>query len=447
MVMVLFQHGRLEAFFSFEFEDAALYHQLLFNVGDGQWIVNTIHPLHRPSHLSPLFFLLWPLYALLGGGWVAVFIIKSVLVGSGAVAVFMLARSQSLSERDSLLWAAIYLLFPPVIVLTLSPLRPMVLALGPLLFLLWSFTSERWKSFLLWMIVVLFLREDLALSVATLSLIAFLMKKEARWVLTPAVVSLSWFVVAVFWLLPNFLPAPYGTIIMGTNLSEAGFWDSLRYLFEPTHIVGALALLLPLCFLPLGSWFILFAAVGVASFMLNWRPFVGNLVHMTTPAVAAVVCSAVVSQARLAAKKPRLLAAVLLCLCVSHVQALVPASFAPPAEPNSAWSPFDPSFYEQDALDKIRWKAVAAVPDDVSVTAVGHFLPALAPRSLLYEYGHPDVPFLEADWFLLEARNLFAGGGSYFALDPTVFKKQRAILAPYVETRFEQDGIVLLERK
>jgi uncharacterized membrane protein len=444
IVMVLLQHWRFEAFFSFEFEDDALYHQMLSKVGEGQWIANTIHPNHRPSHFSPFFFFLWPLYALFGGGWFAVYLIKALFVGSGAVGVFLLAHSQGLDERKSLFWGVFYLLIPPVIVLTLAPFRPIVLALGPLIFLLFTYSTGRWKSFLILMGVVLAFREDLALSVAILSMIAVFQRREIHWMLVPAAVSLTWFAVAALWILPAILPASYGTVMVSTNVSGAGLLDTISQIFQPSHLLGALVLLLPLCFLPLGSWLILFAAVGVASFMLNRRPFAGNLVHLATPAVAAVVCAAVLTSARMVATRRWIFPALGACLLLAHIQPFIPASFAPPAQ--SAWSPFDASFYDEDELDKLRWKAVNLVPDNASVTATGHFLPALSPRSQLYEYGHPDVPYLDSDWLLLEGRDLFTGGGSYIAVNEAILQKQRALLTDFTELRYDQDGIVLLKR-
>lgn len=448
-LMVLLQWLRLRGFVHFEYEDDALYHQLLFNTGNGSWPTNTIHPLHRPSHFAPATLVLWPLYALLGSNWMALFLIKSLLIASGALAVYRLAHHAQASESQALQWAGLYLLAPPTIALTLSTIRPLALALGPLLFLLWAFVARRLRLFILLTVCCLAFREDLGLTVALLSLIALYERRSWRWILIPATLGLGWFFCTTQFILPLILPASYGDVIVSSNLSEGGLLASLANIVEPTHLLAVLALLLPCLFLSLTNPYVIVSAVGIAAICLNRRPFSSNMIHLATPAIAALMCAAVLAFGRWRNRWPHWMRALWLAVLVAHIQPWIPPTVASPsfvANDAGAWTPFHPKLMEQSDADQVRWAAVHQVPLDASVAAVGHLLPALSPRTTLYEYGHDDSPFLEADWLVLDQADLHNGSGGYIRLTADSLNKHLELLAPWFSPVFQRGGVALLRR-
>jgi len=448
-IMVLLQWLRLRGFVHFEYEDDALYHQLLFNVRDGIWPTNTIHPLHRPSHFSPVIVLLWPLYAALGSGWMALFVLKTLLIASGALAVYWLACHAKLNESQAVQWAGIYLMAPPTIALTLSTVRPLALAVGPLLFVLWAFVTGRLRLFMVLTFCVLAFREDLGLTVATLSLIALYERRGWKWTAAPLVLGLGWLVCTTQFILPHILPASYSDVIVSSNLSEAGWWASLANIAEPSHVLAVLALLLPLLFLPLTNPYVVVGAVGIAAICLNRRPFSSNMIHLAAPAVAAMMCAAVLAFGRWRNRWPHLLRAVWVATLIAHIQPWIPPTVATPSfvtEDAGAWTPLHPRLTHQNTQDDVRWAAVSMVPLDASASAVGHLLPALSPRTTLYEYGHDDSPFLDADWLMLDQANLHNGTGGYITLAPDSLEKHITLLAPAFKTVFQRDGVALLQR-
>jgi len=449
VVLATLQWLRMRGFVHFEFEDDALHHQLLHNIGNGAWFSNTIHPLHRPSHLSPVLFVLWPLYFALGGGWCAIFSLKAILIGSGAFAVQRLARHASLTESQALQWAVLYLVMPATISLTLSTFRPLALVAGPLLFLFWAFVARRMRLFLLLSVLCLAFREDIGLTIALLGLVAVWERRSWAWILAPAVVGLTWFFVVSQWILPTLLPASYGDVILSSNLDEGGLWASLGHLFQPSHLLAAIAVLLPLLFLPLGHPLVLAAAVGVASFALNRRPFTANMLHLAAPMIAACMAAAVLSAGRWKNRGPKWLALAWIVTIIVHIQPWIPPTVTAPAyqqDDAGAWSPFHPRLMAVSDADRARWDAVASIPPDASVTTVGHLLPALSPRDTLMEYGHDDSPFLEADWFVLDGADLSNGSGGYITLSEGSLKQHIELLSAACSVESRQQGIVVLKR-
>lgn len=454
--VVALQWLRYRAGFHYEFEDDALYHQMLDNVGRGDLFVNTIHPLHRPSHLPLILVLLWPVHALLGGGWVGLFVIKAVAIGAGAIAVFLLGRSRGLSEPQSLAWGAIYLAFPPTIMLALSTFRPLALAVTPLLFLVWAFSARRFRTYLAVLVVALAVREDVALSAGALAVVALIRRYPAKWALWTALLCGGWFLIVAHVVVPALLPADYLDVVFASNVESGGALAFLGRALEPTHLVALGALLLPLLLLPLGAWEAAIGLIGVAAVLLNKAPLSGNLLHLTAPAVAGALAGATIAHARLRDRAPRLLVWVGIGVLVAHLQPWIApvvathhAANGPAAADQTtegAWSPFHPRYYAGDGLESARAAVLEPIHSDARVSASGHLLPALSPRQTLYEYGHRDTPFAEVDWIVLEARDRYNGAGAYIALTPDALALHLAELRAAFHVEREESGIVLLRR-
>ncbi len=409
------QQMRLQSGLHAEWEDDALYHQMLYLVGEGEFPANTVHPKHRPSHVPLILVVLWPLYQLLGGGWMAVHLIKALFIGSGAIAIqLMTART-----RHSVAWAAAWLLSPVTWALVTSTFRPLTLAVGPLMFLIWAFSERRFRTYLGLVAFTLLFREDLALTIVPLAAVAWIRGLPRKWIVWTIVPTVGWFLVATRLLLPAILPTDYDTIIFSSNISVAGLLDG-------THWLALLALLLPWAGTSLLRWEVVVGGAGVAAIMLHKSGFAANLLHLMAPAAAAVAAAAAL-ESRVGART--LLAALLASwLLVPNV-----------AYEDAANGPADP--------DDEPMVCRALVPDEVSVAATGQWLPCLTPRAVLYEYGHRDTPFADVDWIVLDSRDRYAGAGDYIRLDAEVLAGQVAVLARSGFAVNDRDGqVVVLKR-
>ncbi|MFT5433078.1 MAG: putative membrane protein, partial [Myxococcota bacterium] len=258
VAMVILQWLRARAYVHFEYEDDALYLQML-DVVDRSHFDNTIHPGHRPSHLMPILTVLWPLYALLGGGAIAVWIIKAIMIGGGCFATFLIAKAQNLGPRHALFFGVLYLLLPPTISLTLSTFRPLTLSLGTLLFVLWAVAAGRDRSLLILCGVLLLFREDLALTLLLVAALVFWQRRTIAVPLGILAIAGLWFAVAT-WMLPS-----WGDVIVSGNLAGGGLGGTVAAVFESSHVRYYAALLLPLALLPLLSLETAVGLVGIAA--------------------------------------------------------------------------------------------------------------------------------------------------------------------------------------
>lgn len=453
--MVWLMWARFEAGFHYEFEDDALAHQMLWAVGEGHFPFNTVHPLHRPSHLEPVFIVLWPLYAGLSalvGAWPAVWTLKAALLGGGAFVVTALGRHERLSSASCLLWAAVFLAAPATIGLVLSTFRPVALVGTAVLALVWALRARRFGPFVLAMLVTLSFREDLALAIGPLAAVAAWRRLPMRFTLASALIPAAWYVVATQWILPAILPARYEDIIFAANVGDS----VLARLVDPTHVLGLVALMAPTLGLPLLAAESVVGLTSVGALMVFKGGFAGNVMHFLGPGLGAVFAGALIAHGRFAARFGVLVPAAALAVTVGlHVVPTGAAVVATDCTHNGpaerpglcdAWSPFDPWFVTPEAGEAARAHAVEQVPADTSVAVVGHLLPRFTPRRTLWEYGHADVPFAEADFLVLEDRDRYSGAGRYLALAPGDVRAQWPVLREAYEVAWSEGAVVVLRR-
>ncbi len=450
IAVVWLQHLRLSAGVHYEYEDDALYLQILHFVGDGLIPHNTIHPLHRPSHITPAYFALWPIFAAMGGGWTAAFILKALLIGGAAFPVYFFA-ARRVRARYAVCLAVIWLVCAPTLALVQSTLRPLTLAATPLMAMMLSFIDRNLRTTMIWSLVVLSFREDLGLTILLLSGIALLERRDWRWIVWPAALAITWLVFSTQVLLPMILPDDYSRVVLATNLS--GGLPFVERLIEPSHLGAILVVLVSFALLPLRSLITLAGGVGLAAILLNRHTFTANLVHLAMPWVVAAFAGAVKSVVT-SHTGPRL-AAIALCSLAVHSQSILPPTvhIAPvihdggSAADATAWSPLHPANYDQSDQDRARLEAIQHVPTDAAVTAVGHLLPWLSPRNVLYEYGHRYVTFTMAEWAVLEANEVGTESGGHISLRPNELPQHVDLLhSAGWQTKYTNGQIVVLQR-
>ncbi|QDU40049.1 hypothetical protein Mal4_44030 [Maioricimonas rarisocia] len=282
--------------------DSAMYEEHLWNLTHGKGFrsyldqglflgehIQVIHLLLVPLHL------IWPSHLLLE-------LCESLALASGAIPVFLLARRHSRSDRAGLLLAATYLLSIPVqfldIAIDLKTFRPIAFGVPLLLWGIERMEQRRYTAMSVLMVLTLSAKEDFALVMGPLGVwlagVAFLEQRRSRNGATDAApareskraliaglvlaaASAVYLFLAVKILIPWFRSgdtvhyaryfATFGetpTEILWTMLTRPDLLFS--ELVTMNSLLYALALLLPLGFLPLFSFGRL--AVGLPVFVL-----------------------------------------------------------------------------------------------------------------------------------------------------------------------------------
>jgi uncharacterized membrane protein len=265
--------------FSFQDMDLAIINQAFWNGIHGELFTagrvgeSTIFNDHRWFIALPLL----PLYAIFPGPLILLFF-QSAALSLGAWGVYLLAR-KILSPQLSTLFSFCYLINPSINYITLYEFHPLTFAVPLLLFTFYFYERRRWGWYLVFLVLSLSCREDVALPVFGIGVYAMIRGLSDRnasflsrwkWSISAMVLSLAWFALCAEGvpalmaslhpdaehtsLIPvyfNWLGRTPGEII-GTIFTRPGYFfrgvftlPKIFYLFQLLAPLGFLSLLSP----------------------------------------------------------------------------------------------------------------------------------------------------------------------------------------------------------
>lgn len=279
--------------FAYNGIDLAYFNQVFWNTIHGHPFRQTIHPhLSLGDHAELIIPLLAPLYAVFADPR-TLLVLQSAALGAAAWPVWLIARRR-LSKGavvTTLAFAYAWLANPSVQNINLFEFHILPFALVPLFFALLNYDKDSKRLFLLFAVLALAAREDVALVVAAIGLVAWLERRSWWWRIVPVVLGGAWFIAAQK-LIAHFSPGgDYKFRVyyewLGATPFEVLTNTALHPLTILTHIVTlpnlemAIGLLMPLAFLPLLAPKRLILAIGPLAQILLGEPGGGSLVLYT----------------------------------------------------------------------------------------------------------------------------------------------------------------------
>ncbi len=257
------------------------------------------------DHFEPIFALV-SLSFLIYDDVKAILILQTVVIALGALPVFWLARDELESRVAGLVFAAVYLLFPALQAANMTEFHAVPLAVSPLLFA-FHYTKEKdWPKAWLFAILAMSAKEEITLLVFMLGLYVLLVQKERLMGGLLALVSLAWFGMATFVIIPHFRMAAE-TIYTQRYASLGGSFKSivLTLFTKPWVVVGLLlsgprlaylgGLLASVGFLSLFDppTLLLSAPIYLANALSDYPLMYSGELHYSAPVVPFFVVSAI----------------------------------------------------------------------------------------------------------------------------------------------------------
>ena len=246
--------------YSYSGRDATFYSQALWSALNGKFFYCTIKASEGVSsqmfdHIEPIMFFMVPFYALLPSS-ITIFLLRTVLLSLGAFPLFLIAR-EKLGVRLALIIAGIYLLHPNFMGQNFIDPVPMHFLPFFFFFSFYYFIKKRIIPFLIWFILTMSLRIDLAPMLFMFSILAILEKRKWIWILTPAFLSITWAYVGLKLISPIFTEGKMGfhqivkyssfgetpIEILKNMLADPG--EIVKYLWDPVKIKIILITALP----------------------------------------------------------------------------------------------------------------------------------------------------------------------------------------------------------
>lgn len=402
------------------------------------------------DHTSFILLLLVPFY------WVfetadVLYIAQSLALGSGAVLVFLIAREKLRSEPASAIFALAYLLQPALGWTNLENFHPDSFEVPLVLLCLFLMIKQRWRWFLLSVILLLLVKEDVAVLTVPLGLyVARFHNRRAG--LATVVLSVVWFLLAFYVVIPAFNPAGP---LYASRLALGGITGTLEALvtrpFDVIRLVVSenkpwflLQLIAPLAALSLVGWRVgLIAAGTLLVNLLSTFPYQYSIqYHYTTLIVPVLVAAAIFGVAGLRTVRGRTrMSAVVLAAAGTGAFLWGPLPWTrdpgPIGDPSSAF-----------AVDARR--AIATIPATASVAVLPSLVPHLSQRQEIFEFPNPWRATNWGDSSADGERLSYAGSVDYLIVPPNLSPQDRSLVQEVTddfEVELTTDNLVVYRRK
>jgi uncharacterized membrane protein len=372
-----------------------------FDIGifdQGIWLLSrfkspfvTIMGMHLfGDHASYFLLFLVPLYWIWPNAQLLLHL-QTLALAVSAVPVFLLARKAFGSSWLALLPAIGFLLAPALGYMDLENFHPDSFEVPLLLFALYFMTQRRWSVYLVMVLLLLLIKEDVPLLVVPLGIYVAL-KFDRKMGLVTAYAGTLWFIIIVFFLGPHFSGAgpegldayrvPFGGFGGLLHTTFTAPWQVLADLLTADKIKYLIQLLAPVLFLPLFSSSALIVLPVLIVNLLSTHTYQSNIqYHYTSLTLAGLTAAAVFCLAKLRSTRRRN-ALVVLALLASVFSAYV---WGPLQGSRDPVMKYDANYADVQALRE----AVKLIPKDAVVAARPRIATQLAHRAKIYDFPTP----------------------------------------------------------
>ena len=221
VTLALAAFHRADAFLSLWPIDLANINQAIWNTAHGKPYFNTIFYEAMRGHFDPILMLISPVY-LFTDSLLGVFLVYSLVISSGAIAVYLLARTVIESETTSVLLALAYLCFTPLVELTVLQIRGDVLAVPFLLFAFLFYRERRFAGFVVFGILALMCKETIAVVMILWGGLAVIQRRELKWILAPIIAGAGVLIFTLFIYHPHIQGYPYKHTSLAKRQTDIG---------------------------------------------------------------------------------------------------------------------------------------------------------------------------------------------------------------------------------
>lgn len=257
--------------------DLAIYNQVFYNSAHGRLFQFSIHPQsYLGDHLELFILFLLPIYFFFQSPLMLLFL-QTLFLALTIWPIFLICR-KFFKEKIAFSIALIWFFNPFVQNINLFEFHLLPFALFFIFFAFYFYQEKKFVPFIIFLLLSLLVREDVALITLMFGFLALIEKREKKWILWPIILSIIWFILALK-IIAFFTPTGQYKFLyyynwLGNSLGEVAKNLFLRPLLVLQHLFiwpnffFLLGLLLPFCYLVLLQPIYLLLAVPVFIQML-----------------------------------------------------------------------------------------------------------------------------------------------------------------------------------
>ena len=182
------------AHFHYDNLDLAIFNNVFFNTLQGDWFRATVNPVsYLGDHFSPFLLLLVPLYALNPGPFILLSM-ETVVIGLTALPIYLIAKKILGDEKHWLAYGAalLWLLNPLVHNMNFYEFELTPFAVFLMFWVIYFYLKHEKLWFLICFLLALSVREDVALVLFFVSVLAWIDRRSLFWKLTPIMLAISY---------------------------------------------------------------------------------------------------------------------------------------------------------------------------------------------------------------------------------------------------------------
>lgn len=350
---------------------------------------------HYAVHLSPILYLLLPLYMVFRSVEFLL-IIKPLIVFSGVFPIMLICKNKKFKDLTTLIVSALYLLYPAFSAAINYDFHENIFLPPMLLWTLYFIKKDRWLPIILSVILTLMIKEDAALYIIFIGLYTLFYHKKRLKGIAISGMGIGYFAIAVA------IINSYGLGIMDTRfenyfpLGQSGLPSVMRTLFtNPIYLITQVftqekVLFLILMFLPI--MFICFYVRRISALLLLVPMLVINLMPAYiyqynigyqyvygTGALLLYLCADNIENIPKRNKKPMMFTALIASLIL-----LISTNFMTIEHNINSYR------LNKDSIEATN-RILDIVPQDATVTASTYFTPYLSNRDVVYMWEGKDM--------------------------------------------------------
>ena len=250
---------RYENFLIHGSNDLLLFEQFIYNTLHGRPFYATGIENGFAYHNSPILFILVPFAVIIPVPYV-LYASTVLSIAVSAIPIYLISREELKSEKLAMLLGACYIMLPGIVGQVYQSFHEINLALPFLTFSFYYFIKERFYPFLIMFVLGLMVKEDVPATFFMFSIYALIKKRDMKWYIFPAVISITWLLLSLNIIIPFFSKNhSYSMIYYFSDLGNSFSEIFTNVASNPMHIFYKLFIPLPdklsylyVLFLPVG---------------------------------------------------------------------------------------------------------------------------------------------------------------------------------------------------
>lgn len=380
--------------FSYNDFDLAVHAQTLYNILHGSIESSILGVPFLGNHLNFILFLIAPIYAIFKNP-ITLLLLQTMALGCSGYPIYLIAKEE-LPKAFSLVLLFSYLFYPCIGYINLYEFHPTVFATFFISAALYFMYKNRFKQFIIFVILALLCQENIPLVIGPLGVYLFIIKKPSKWWFSALVISGLWFWVGAYKLIPYFGKGAIKFIgiygYLGNSIGEV-FINSLTHpikiltiAFSKNNLIYLTQIFGPVAFLPVLSPISFLPAIPTLfQHLLSLRTTEQTIYyHYTAEIIPFVFFASLFALKRVLSfkggyKKSNFLVCGLLAVTIGanwilgpHINQILNLG----------------RIYNKTDLVYIKQAFLEMVPKDSETVATFEFLPKLSNRKKLYSLHH-----------------------------------------------------------